>query len=232
VQRVQLENQAESRFGNLCLHKQGAATVSLVIGDTAHRSGRQFRERVLDHEPDGRRHVVGDKHPIGGSIGDSENCIRTHQSWVVAKGLSISVRDTLRIVARFSKGQACSQLSWFPDRKGAGGAGAVTNRRDVVKAAPARPPCLPLPSIGDNPCIYPKHARCTTPSPGTNPSIWNHWCITRLQHRSLRSNHYPTLLAIRGAWRSSLHPISESRPITRTRTSSFFGDKNRQENPS
>jgi len=35
---VQLENQAENRFGNLCLHKQDAATV-----------------RLLDGEPDDRR---------------------------------------------------------------------------------------------------------------------------------------------------------------------------------
>jgi hypothetical protein len=32
---------------------------SLVICDTAHRSGRLLREQMLDHEPDGRRHVKG-----------------------------------------------------------------------------------------------------------------------------------------------------------------------------
>ena len=37
AQPVQSENQAESRSGNVCLHRQGAATVRLVSGDTAHR---------------------------------------------------------------------------------------------------------------------------------------------------------------------------------------------------
>src|SRR5207245_11414565 len=43
----QSENQAESRSGNICLHRQGAATVRLVSGDTAHRCWWTVPGKVL-----------------------------------------------------------------------------------------------------------------------------------------------------------------------------------------